>query len=119
MNPTQPPTLTARDTTAPWEFNLVEFLVADLEMSIEGVPAAKQLLLWTNSASQLLLARVVNRIFVSCEVIWARELRPTDLVGAWIDAIADVRSMLVLLILAPVSPSRYTSCAMAFPLVVL
>lgn len=105
--------------TAPWEFRLVKLLVTHLEVTIESIPATEQLFLGTNPASQFHLSRIVNRILVPREVVGPRKFRPADFVGARIYAIADVRSMLSLLVLPPVSPPRRACRAMPLPFVCL
>jgi hypothetical protein len=48
----------------------VDLRMDDAHVPCESIVAGKGLLLDTQCATNLLLARVVNRIFVSSEIIW-------------------------------------------------
>lgn len=68
--------------------------VAHAVMSSKGISAAKRLLISAQVAANLLLACVVNRVFVPGKVVGSREDSVAGLSSAGVDTIAAVRPSL-------------------------
>lgn len=64
--------------------------VADSVVSREGIGSTKRLFLGAKPTSNLLLPRIMNRIFVSGQVVRSREYRVARLSRARIDSLALV-----------------------------
>lgn len=72
----------------------VDLGMYDAHMSSEGIVPAERLLFGTQVTSHLLLARIVNGVLVSCEVVRSREDGVARLARRGIDALAFVGSRL-------------------------
>lgn len=72
-----------------WEFHV---RMAYPVMPGKSVCAAECLLFRTKVASHLLLAGVVDGIFVTCEIVGSGEDSVARLVRAWVDSITTVRT---------------------------
>lgn len=63
-------------------------------MARQRIVPAESLLLGTVWTMHLLLARVVDGVFVSCQVVWAGEDCVTRLSRGWVDSLALMRTSL-------------------------